>query len=57
MYKRSANQKSFSASYIRILFLRKMFYSDLISTSEISMESFEISETLISDPVFKFFRY
>lgn len=31
-----------------------MFYSDLISTSEISMESFEISETLISDPVFKF---
>lgn len=56
MHKRSGNHKSFSASYIRTLILRKMFYSDLISTSEISSESFEIFATLIYDPVFKFFK-
>lgn len=56
MYKRSGNHKSLGTSYIRTLILRKMFYSDLISTLEISSESFEIFATLISDPVFKIFQ-
>lgn len=57
IYKRSGSHKSLSASYIRTLILRKVFYSDLIGTSEISAESFEIFGTLISHPVFQCFTY
>ena len=56
MYKRSGNDKSFSASCIKTLILRKMFYSNLISTSKMPSESFEIFATLNSDPVFLIFK-